>query len=63
MQGFDRENSSISDKENRWFLKFMRQLNTPDTVVEEGVDPLTDRRAQPGADLKVYLQDLKQRAR
>ncbi|KAK7107477.1 apical junction molecule ajm-1-like isoform X3 [Littorina saxatilis] len=64
-QGFDREDSSISDKENRWFLKFMHKLqpseSDPIQEVNEG-DPLTDHHAQPGGDLKFYLNDLKQRA-
>ncbi|XP_076445454.1 uncharacterized protein LOC143283170 isoform X2 [Babylonia areolata] len=61
-QNFDRENSSVSDKENRWFLKFLHQLQPPEPVPEEAEDPLADVRAQPGADLNVYLNDLKQRA-
>ena len=78
MQGFDRENSSITDKDNRWFLKFLHGLTPPETIPESKVkvtgsqgqgqgegqgSQLIDQHAQPGGDLKFYLQDLKQRAR
>lgn len=61
---FDRETGSVTDKESKWFLKFLHQLSPPDVDdrAREAADPLTDRHAQPGGDLRVYLQDLKQRA-
>ncbi|KAK7494360.1 hypothetical protein BaRGS_00014463 [Batillaria attramentaria] len=61
---FDRETGSVTDKENRWFLKFLHQLSPPDAEdkIKEDEDPFTDPHAQPGGDLGGYLKDLKRRA-
>lgn len=59
-QNFDRENCSVTDKENRWVLKFLHDLDKNESNASQ---PMVDRHVQPGEDLRFYLRDLKQRAR
>ncbi|XP_025097466.1 uncharacterized protein LOC112565850 [Pomacea canaliculata] len=56
---FDRENCSVTDKENRWVLKFLHDLDKNESNASQ---PMVDRHVQPGEDLRFYLRDLKQRA-
>lgn len=52
LQSYEKDQASVTDKDNKMFLKFSHGLDT------QGLD----MHAQPGGDLAFYLQDLQSRA-
>lgn len=49
----DKENTKVSDEKNQLFMKFLTKVDERDV----------DERAQPGGDVRYYLNDLKYKTR